>query len=243
MRSMTGMQKVLMGLVLALGCGAVQAAPINLRVDVHVDGAWSWGANQPAIEMANGNYTVADGSYINEQSGYSLSWSDVEFHTDPFISLNQTLTNNTGLTQSFLVSTSLPIAPPILPSSLMGGSAGYTLTDDNFSGSALLSTTALGTSLYTGVIDGVDVLPLFPHLSTLAVGTAGGTNSMTANVGLPIPSIPGPAALATIGIKHSFTLTPGDSVSFTSFFIVEVPEPGTLGLLLAGGALLLRRKR
>jgi len=53
--------------------------------------------------------------------------------------------------------------------------------------------------------------------------------------GTPIPSAPGPAALASIGINLEFTLTPGDSASFTSIFVVEpIPEPNTFALVALG---------
>jgi hypothetical protein len=65
------------------------------------------------------------------------------------------------------------------------------------------------------------------------------------NLGLPGPTIPGPVAMTSIGIRHRFTLSPGDSSSFTSFFVVMAPEPATAGLLAAGGLLLVvaRRRR
>jgi hypothetical protein len=61
--------------------------------------------------------------------------------------------------------------------------------------------------------------------------------------GTPIPSQPGPAALATIGITIDFTLTPGDSATFTSVFVVEsIPEPGT-GLMVGLGLIALAARR
>ncbi len=226
--------------VLGASCGLVQAAPVALEVDLFMNGNWVWGADPEAVRNGDGTYTVADGEYSSAGNAYTLRWWDMEFNTDPFISGNSAVTNNTGVTQTFTLLFTLPIAPPVTPSSLMGGSTGYTVTDANFSGAALLSTVSPGTSLYAGRIDGVDVLPLYPDLTTLAVASAGMSNSMNTSAGLPGPTIPGPAALASIGIKHHFTLSPGDEASFTSFFIV-VPEPGTLALLLLGGVLLRRR--
>jgi hypothetical protein len=59
----------------------------------------------------------------------------------------------------------------------------------------------------------------------------------TLSFGNPIPSLAGPSALASIGIDLEFTLTPGDSASFTSIFVVvpvPVPEPGTFSLVSLG---------
>jgi hypothetical protein len=52
--------------------------------------------------------------------------------------------------------------------------------------------------------------------------------------------------VSTIGIVHRFRLTPGDSVAFTSFYIVEaVPEASTfvmVGLGLAAASFAARRR-
>jgi hypothetical protein len=53
------------------------------------------------------------------------------------------------------------------------------------------------------------------------------------NPGLPGPTLPSGPALATIGIVHRFTLSPGDSMSATSFFTV-VPEPASIALAAIG---------
>jgi hypothetical protein len=56
--------------------------------------------------------------------------------------------------------------------------------------------------------------------------------------------MPGPAANASIAIRFTFDLTPGDSASMTGLFVV-VPEPGTVALIvpvLAGMGLWRRRR-
>jgi hypothetical protein len=98
--------------------------------------------------------------------------------------------------------------------------------------------------MYNGQIDGVNVFPLLPNPTALNVPFAGGSASITANLGLPGPTVPGPNALTSIGIEQQFSLTPGDPATFTSFFVVQaVPEPGSLGLLAMGGLILLWRRR
>jgi hypothetical protein len=52
----------------------------------------------------------------------------------------------------------------------------------------------------------------------------------------------GPALNATIGLQFRFTLSAGDSVSFSSLFNV-VPAPGAIALLGAAGCISSRRRR
>lgn len=192
--------------------------------------------------QGNGNFRFSGEESMNEM--WSLTY-DVTANEDPFISANFTFQNVSALTQQFVVAASVPINPAVLPSSLIGGSFGGSLTDSDFSGSATLST-VMGSPMYYGEIDGTGVLPIYTHPYSLSASAFGGetVNIAAVNSGLPGPSIPGPAATNSIGITHTFSLTPGDSVSFTSFFVVEpIPEPATLGLIaLFSGAIYYARR-
>jgi len=118
---------------------------------------------------------------------------------------------------------------------------GGSVTDGNGGGATVAA--PAGGSIYTSIIDNVDFQKL--HLAPFSQGAANfsSSNVPVADFGQPIPNFPGPAALTNIGIRLNFTLTAGDSASFTSNFVV-VPEPATLSVLgLAGVALLARRRR
>jgi hypothetical protein len=130
----------------------------------------------------------------------------------------------------------------------MGGS----VTDTNFDGLGGISTVAPD-ALYTGMIDGVGVVPaaeLYPDpFSTLPYSFPGDTeNILATSFGLPGPTVPGPAVGVSIGIVNKFSLSSMDSVSMTNFFVVEpIPEPSSIVLAALAGVALLwcgaRRRR
>lgn len=198
--------------------------------------------NPTGIDNGDGTFTYT-GSM--DTDNWEFDWN-MTVDPDPFVDALFAIKNVSGVTQTFVVSVTMPIAPPVLPSSLMGGSAALTVTDANFTDGATLSTQA-GTPFYSGEIDGVGVLSLFDDPYTLSA--AFGSNSDSMSAGLPGPTIPGPAALNSIGIRHVFTLTPGDSASLTSsFIVVAVPEPQSWLLMLVaiggvGWMFALRRRR
>jgi hypothetical protein len=189
----------------------------------------------------------SDGSFdLRNQTSQGTSWSltdlNVSGNVDPFTNLNFAVTNNAAITLLFSVSVTLPVAPQ-LPTTLHGGSTGGALTDANFNGLATVATSG-GLPYYQGQIDGATVLPIYPDPYSLSASFAGQTVNVPAlNPGLPGPTLPSGPALSTIGIINRFTLTPGDTFSGNSFFVVApVPEPSTL-LLLALACLAVAGRR
>jgi MYXO-CTERM domain-containing protein len=194
--------------------------------------------------FSNGDaWKVNDGT--NDWGLSELSWHNVTLNYDPFMSASVNIVNNALFTQTYTLIFTMPIAPPIFGGTLIGGSVGATFTDSNFSGiGSALSTDGPGTALYYGRIDNVDVLPLLSDVTTLSVLVPGDSASTNKNAGLVGPAIPGPIATNSIGIKFEFTLTPGDTATFSSSFKVEpVPEPAGLSLLAVGAFLAVRRRR
>ncbi len=227
---------VVLGLMVPATAGIVVLGP-DVQIEVGVVGNTQI-LNPLASPTEVANQFSTNG--LMSHAMWDLDWS-MTVDTDPFINGVFGLTNNTAATQTFVLNVSLPIAPPVTPSSLIGGSVGGSVTDANNSGAATVATIA-GVPFYNGLIDGVGALPIYPDPFSVSAPFSGGTaNILALNPGLPGPTIPGPAALTSIGINHTFTLTAGDTIALTSFFVV-VPEPASLGLL-ACGALLIGLKR
>jgi len=96
------------------------------------------------------------------------------------------------------------------------------------------------------MIDGAPVggiADLFADPTSVSVGPFLSGQTGIASFGTPIPSAPGPAAFASIGIEHTFTLTPGDRATFTSSFVVAVPSAGALSVFGVAGLFGARRRR
>jgi hypothetical protein len=180
----------------------------------------------------NGFYTV---------NNWTSSWD-----TDPFVTNNLNVTNNSASVMTFDVTVTLPIALTG-PSTDMSGSLGITLTNTDTGGASIAGTPS--DFVYQALIDGVGVRGLFQEPDSLSCSAPFCSTSTTRDFGV-LPNSPetGPQANSTIAIRLKFNLSPGDSAGITSVFNIEasqqVPESAS-GVLFAFGlvAIAARRRR
>jgi hypothetical protein len=219
-----------------LWAGSASAVPVEVF--------FSWGAGPTQNttldatdlgEVANGDgtYSYAGSASSANPEGWGLSWG-VTVKEDPFIDGVFAVTNNSPtVTQTYTVIFTLPITPQILPSSLAGASVIGNLTVNGDGGT--LGHNA-GLPMFTAFLDGVAYDTLLPSDSSVTIAFGSGSTGSD-SFGLPGLTQPGPAVLTSMAIQLTFTLTPGDSASFTSRFeVVPIPEPVT-ALMLGGGLL------
>lgn len=227
-------------LLLASSAGATGILDGFLKITQEGVGTWTATGAALGCQVEGGSFSCDGSGQTLTASNPSYTWElsnwDFSGEFDPFVSSAFGF-KNTGATATFTITTSVPVAP-IFPGTLMGGSTGGSVTDSNFDGLGGLSTSA-PFPFYTGLIDGVPVGPageLHPDPFSVGFAFPGDTASIpSASFGLPGPTVPGPAVAATIGIRNKFTLTGGDSIASTNFFVVEiVPEPSTALLLTFG---------
>jgi len=221
-------------LIAVTAMGGVSNPPFffNLSAD-GVAGGGNVADYGSVVQVAPTEWLFA-GSY-HGNAGTTLSWIYL-VDPDPFVTGTFTVTNETNASRDYLLDFSLPISPA-LTESLLSGQMSGTLTDSNGSGAALMSSIN-GGFVYSALADGFFVQGLMQNASQ-QVTTASGTTSFSGgSFGFPVPVL-GPAINSSIGIRFAFSLSAGDSVSFSSVFVANpIPAPAALvmGALMGLGS-------
>lgn len=216
----------------------------DLMMRIGVAGqTYQYNAAQTGNAWSNGDSTFGFAGAVTspfDGPGYNLSWG-LLVNPDPFIVGNIVVTNTSNATQTFFLEVTLPINVA-LATSVIGGSVTGTVTDLNGDGAtvaAALSPTGAPGAIYQAF---TDVAPDFSTgnlAGSLLVGASASAGSFLSQTigpdsfGSPIPSLPYGAVSQNIAIRLAFTLTAGDSASFTSLFVV-VPAPGAMAVAALG---------
>lgn len=211
----------------------------ELSIEVLLDDQSVFSATPDGQPGASGQF-VYEG--MQSTDDWQLDW-DISADPDPFVTAGLVFTNNTGATQTVSLITTLPISPAITGSSLIGGSIQGGITADG-DGGTLAALDAMS-PIYRALVDGAFVgapAELFVGSSVTVGPSMSNSIGSPENFGTPIPSAPGPPALASIGLRYDFTITPGDQASFTGTFVL-IPGPGGAVALGAFGLLAVRRRR
>jgi len=231
---------VLLSLTL-LATAPAHAVPLTLQV--FANGVQVGSADQTRLGCVDSSDGLSAHCQVEDLAFRTVNIDDLNINIDPDPVVTGTtgVTNLFSTTQQITLLFTLPIAP-IPGGTLTGGSFRGTVTDNNGDGATIAA--PAGSALYTAQIDGVSGQSLYAAPASVSAGNFLSANIASASFGSPIPSLPGPAALVSIGIQLDFTLTGHDSASFTSNHVVveSVPEPQT-GALVAVGLLLVAKRR
>lgn len=200
----------------------------------------TYSAGEIGGSWANTNRTYgfagSTGALTDSLDGLAVSWN-LLVNSDPFIVGNISVMNTGTTTREFFLNVVLPKGS-VSSHHYVGGSVTGTVTDLNGNGAILSSIGDSG--LFTAFTDfGTANRATAGSLLSSTTITAGAFLSSSlgpAGFGDPIPSQLHGAVAENIAMQFRFSLTAGDSASFTSIFVVEaIPAPGALALMgLAG---------
>ncbi|MFO0961516.1 MAG: PEP-CTERM sorting domain-containing protein [Phycisphaerales bacterium] len=157
------------------------------------------------------------------------------------VTINTTYINDTASTKTFDVVQSVYLAGPIYDA-VMSGSITATVHDLN--GNGAWFTSVGGGDVYQAIVDEESVRSLFNNVSMYAHGPFQAGSPRTEVFGGE--AVPKGYVSSQMGLRLNFTLTAGDSVTFSTVFQVigsPVPAPGAMALLGVAGLAGTRRRR
>lgn len=197
-------------------------------------GAWS------ASLLPNGD-TVIQGEW---DAGDWFIDFDLVFNDDPLVTANYILTNNSGVTQGFVISTTLAVNNPA--ATFQRGSVSGSIGDNTllppFGEGDGATLGALGGPLYTATVNGVGIRTLAPGLPVVALPNGTATVG-PASYGIPVLEASAFAPVTEMGIVNAFTITADDSVGLNNTHFRAIPAPGAIALAGMAGLVVGRRRR
>lgn len=222
-----------------LAVGLLRAGPAAaVSVIVGLEGGTPWELTNPANASSTVSQPDENGAVTWSLTSpfvktlYRVDTMSAQLKEDPFVTNNITLTNLSGVTQTFVVTVLLPITAFPYDATI-ASSIGVTVTDSNNNGTVTASSVS-PTGIYSGTVNGSTVITMMPHTTTVSCATSGCSTTASDNTYVPQYAA-GPGTANSIGIALRFSLTPFDSIGITSRFeIINVPEPSTLALFAMG---------
>lgn len=183
---------------------------------------WSWDSSSPWI-----------------RDDLEITSFNLFLDPDPGIASAGSVKNAGGVTQTFVIEVTLPVAMTVPAGGSMTGGTSISIADTDFDGDGAMGTSGAD-PIYKAFIDGVLQKTLFnsPYSLSFAAQIPGFTTGDTSN----FSDFSTEALDSTLKLRHEFEVSPGDTATFNGTFFV-IPEPATMSLLGLGGLALLRRKR
>ncbi len=237
------------GIFAALAPAHAGVAPSEI-VEMRV--SWSGGTWSTSVDpnaFTNANYNPETGVY-RFNGGWSQANLGFQIEARPgdgrgpgfsFVNASYSFTNTTGATDNFqvtILSASQAFNAPVRASGSVSGSLGSGGPPGDL---ATLSNVG-GNPLYRALIDGTSVRSLVTSPFSFSTTFPATVPFGPANFGIPTGELLNETVAAQIGVVHTFRLTAGDSVTFSSTFTVT-PTPGAAALFGVAGLAAFRRRR
>jgi hypothetical protein len=229
--------------ILTVGLCALAVAFVLAPLAAHADPfvvtvSDDTGASQSYWPVPNGS----DGNFAGTWTPTS-DWSstyNVTVDSDPAVTAIYSIQNVANVPHQYTVISTLPISA-LTPGATIGSVSGSVTYGFNngLTGVATVSSTG-SLPFYQSQINGNNWVSLYngPGQSFSTLPFPGSSSATVPGASFGPTLYSGPAA-TSIGIVLNFTLSPGDTASFTSVFaIVPVPEPSSV-VMAACGALAL----
>jgi hypothetical protein len=211
--------------------GHALAAPPALQFSVTSSGAGSasWSSTGAATGTTGQYNYVGKQNEVGFTASYDMNGNDTSVLSRGLLGGSFSLTNNTASTQSFTIDIYLPTVAQGT-SSLAGGSVAGLFSADDTAGtfSTVSGTPAWTYYLHTvGAGSNTNIATLLNDPYSVSAGAYGIATIPGQSFGNPIPGLPAAAIGDRMGMKLVFTLTAGDTVDFSSSYVLQaVPAPG-----------------
>lgn len=219
-----------------------EAPVISMSIANNDPDQW-WGYD---FDSADYGETTGQGSYF--EYGGSTTWDECDIswwhdlEVDPALGFGFSVTNNLTWTETYTLVAEVTV-PGWTDGTLLGASVSGSVADTNFDGSATMTGRADG--LLSALLDGNVELEVGQNV-TASVDTLGGSAAFgpfSEGLSGSGATIVGPTVTnGVLRIELDFTLTAGDTATFSGGYLVEyVPAPA--GLFALAGLAGLRRRR
>lgn len=190
------------------------------------DDVWTWSLDEPVQLLGN-----------EEQLIGILESASLIYVEDPQIGLNFSVMAG-NFNTAFTISSAV-LGFPLLNPAIGRASAGVSVTDGSGNGATLSGDIGGGGKSYRAIYNGGTI---FADLVSNG-STAGAFDTFTSNESSPAAGFSAIAGgVSSIQTEFAFSVNARDSASGTSVFVVQVPEPGSLALVLLGAMVLAGRR-
>jgi hypothetical protein len=202
---------------LAISCtAAALSTPLTIRFQANGEETLVF-TGEPVQQF--GDFSQYVGLYADPDGRWSVSWNYwVNPNPEEGASMvgNSQVKNFTNDTVDFKLILTSPLCPVLPENSLLGAFIVVSLQSNADGG---MMTNFDGKSIWAVMADGQQARTVFDSPFVLS-STGTGTATLTSSFGTPFPSEPSGPFTESLGLRHQFRMTPGDTGTFqTSLYL------------------------